>query len=105
MRFEASVEPLTSLYKSLKARLFAYFTMDNQPFFGLLSPVLVSLRLSDGFVRNVFVLMSGTTIAMVVPIVASPVLTRLYTPEDYGVFALYVSIISAAAVIVEGGYT
>ncbi len=50
------------------------------------------------FVRNVFVLMTGTTIAMVIPLVASPALTRLYSPRDYGVFAVFVSIISIIAV-------
>lgn len=69
-----------------------------------MAPVVISLRLADGFVRNVLVLMGGTTIAMVMPLVAMPVLTRLYTPEDYGVFALYVSVVSVLSVLITGNY-
>jgi len=58
----------------------------------------------DSFVRNVFVLMTGTTIAMIVPVIASPLLTRLYTPHDFGIFALYVSIVSVISVPITGNY-
>ncbi len=40
------------------------------------------------FSRNVLTLMTGTTIAQAIPIAISPILTRIYTPEDFGVFAL-----------------
>ena len=72
--------------------------------FGFLSPAIRSLSLADGFVRNVFVLMSGTTAAMVVPLLATPLLTRLYTPEDYGIFAVYVSMVSLLSVLITGNY-
>jgi O-antigen/teichoic acid export membrane protein len=48
--------------------------------------------------------MTGTTIAMVIPVVASPALTRLYSPRDYGVFAVFVSIISIIAVPITANY-
>jgi O-antigen/teichoic acid export membrane protein len=92
------------LAKSLKSRFFGYATTNDSPFFTFLSPAIVSLRLSDGFVRNVFVLMGGSTFAMVIPVLASPVLTRLYSPNDYGIFALFVSIVTACSVLVTGGY-
>jgi len=38
--------------------------------------------------------MTGTTIAQAIPIAISPILTRLYTPEDFGVFALFIAITS-----------
>ena len=63
-----------------------------------------SLRIADGFVRNVFVLMGGTALAMIIPAIASPLLTRLYTPHDFGVFALYISIVSVMAVPMTGNY-
>jgi len=44
------------------------------------------------FSKNVITLMTGTTIAQAIPIVISPILTRLYTPEDFGVFSLFLSI-------------
>jgi O-antigen/teichoic acid export membrane protein len=48
--------------------------------------------------------MTGTTIAQAIPIAISPILTRIYTPEDFGVFALYISIASIIAVIATGRY-
>jgi O-antigen/teichoic acid export membrane protein len=88
----------------LESRIFAYATMEDRFFSGLLSPVFKSLRLSGGFVRSVFVLVSGTTIAMIVPVAASPFLTRLYAPHIYGVFALYVSIVTVFSVPIGGSY-
>jgi len=48
--------------------------------------------------------MTGTTIAQAIPIAISPILTRIYTPEDFGVFALYMSIVSVIATIATGRY-
>lgn len=56
------------------------------------------------FLKNVLTLMTGTTIAQLLPIFASPLLTRMYTPSDFGVYALYVSIISILSVIVTLRY-
>ena len=56
------------------------------------------------FSRNVLTLMTGTTIAQAIPIAISPVLTRIYTPKDFGIFALYMSIASIVAMIATGRY-
>jgi len=48
--------------------------------------------------------MTGTTIAQAIPIAISPILTRLYTPEDFGIFALYMSISSILSVLATGRY-
>ncbi len=62
------------------------------------------LKLKSEFSRNVLTLMTGTTIAQAIPIAISPILTRIYTPEDFGVFALYMSIASILSVIATGRY-
>ena len=62
------------------------------------------LKPKSEFSRNVLTLMTGTTIAQAIPIAISPILTRLYTPEDFGVFALYMSIASIISVIATGQY-
>lgn len=59
---------------------------------------------SSTFTKNIITLMSGTTIAQAIPIAISPILTRIYTPEDFGLFAFYMSIISIVAVIVTGRF-
>ncbi|MCF6365109.1 MAG: oligosaccharide flippase family protein [Bacteroidales bacterium] len=56
------------------------------------------------FVKNSLTLFTGTTIAQIVPLVLSPVLSRIYTPEDFGVLALYMSIASILAVFATGRY-
>ena len=66
--------------------------------------MLNKLKPKSEFSRNVLTLMTGTTIAQAIPIAISPILTRIYTPEDFGVFALYMAIASIIAVIATGRY-
>jgi lipopolysaccharide exporter len=51
------------------------------------------------FIRNVVTLMSGTIIAQAIPVLMSPLLTRLFSPYDFGVFSIFTSIASVIAVI------
>lgn len=62
------------------------------------------LKPKSEFGRNVLILMTGTTIAQAIPISISPILTRIYTPEDFGIFALFVSIVGIMAVVSTGKY-
>ncbi len=66
--------------------------------------MLNRLKLKSEFSRNVLTLMTGTTIAQAIPIVISPILTRIYTPEDFGVFALYIGIVSFIAIVATARY-
>lgn len=68
---------------------------------------IISLKervLKSEFNRNVLILSGGTVIAQAIPILISPVLTRLYTPADFGTLALFVSITSIVGVISCGRY-
>ncbi|MFT7211662.1 MAG: O-antigen/teichoic acid export membrane protein [Granulosicoccus sp.] len=60
--------------------------------------------IKNSYRRNIAVLASGTAVAQVVPIVASPLLTRLYTPEEFGLLALYMAITSILTVVATGKY-
>lgn len=60
--------------------------------------------LKQSFVRNVLTLMSGTVVAQAIPLLISPLLTRLYSPSQFGVFALYTAIIAVISVVVTGKY-
>lgn len=66
--------------------------------------MLNSLKPKSEFSRNVLTLMTGTTIAQAIPIAISPILTRIYSPEDFGILALYISIVSFVAIIVTARY-
>ncbi|MCF8404800.1 MAG: lipopolysaccharide biosynthesis protein [Bacteroidales bacterium] len=46
----------------------------------------------DTFTKNLLTLVSGTSIAQLLPILIAPVLTRIYTPDDFGLLALFMSI-------------
>ena len=50
-------------------------------------------------VKNIATLITGTTVAQVIPIAISPILTRIYSPKDFGVLTLYVSICAVFSVI------
>ncbi|MEE9385366.1 MAG: lipopolysaccharide biosynthesis protein [Nannocystaceae bacterium] len=56
------------------------------------------------FLRRVLTLMTGVAIAQLVPILASPLLTRLYSPSDFGTFAVYTSIAAFLGVAATGRY-
>ncbi|CAM3609878.1 oligosaccharide flippase family protein [Arcobacter aquimarinus] len=62
------------------------------------------LKPKSEFNRNILTLMSGTTIAQAIPIAISPILTRIYTPNDFGVLALFLAITSIFASIANGRY-
>ncbi|HRI99399.1 MAG TPA: oligosaccharide flippase family protein [Hyphomonas sp.] len=57
-----------------------------------------SLRGTLDFAGSVMTLASGQLLAMAVPILAAPILGRLYLPAEYGAFALYVASASVLAV-------
>lgn len=59
---------------------------------------------NNKFSRNVLTLMTGTIIAQAIPIVVTPILTRLYTPEDFGLLAIFSSITIVISSIATGRY-
>jgi O-antigen/teichoic acid export membrane protein len=58
----------------------------------------------DKFMRKVFILARGTVFSQVIILATLPVLTRLYSPSDFGTFSVYISIISIVLVIVSLSY-
>ncbi|MGI5308730.1 oligosaccharide flippase family protein [Rheinheimera sp. WS51] len=49
--------------------------------------------------KNVFVLAGGTASAQLILFLASPILTRIYSPNEFGLFAVFWSIVSVLTVI------
>ncbi len=58
----------------------------------------------SAFSRNVLVILTGTVAAQAITILVSPVLTRLYTPADFGVYALFVSITALLGSVICARY-
>jgi O-antigen/teichoic acid export membrane protein len=59
---------------------------------------------SSSFFKNVITLMTGTGIAQAIPIALSPILTRIYSPEEFGLFALYAGFAAILVVVATGRY-
>jgi O-antigen/teichoic acid export membrane protein len=60
--------------------------------------------LKRDFVKNVLTLMTGTAVAQAIPLAISPILTRLYTPAEFGVLAIFMSIAAVLSSISSGRY-
>jgi len=51
------------------------------------------------FARSVAVLAGGAAIGQAVTVLVSPLLTRMYSPDEFGVFGVYASILGIVAVV------
>lgn len=58
---------------------------------------LTSIK-NNGFIRSASVLVGGTASAQIMMMLALPLLTRLYSPDDFSILAVYTAIISIISV-------
>lgn len=56
------------------------------------------------FFKNVSILASGTVASQIILFVVSPVLTRLYPPDDFGTFQIFMSISLLTGIFVTGKF-
>lgn len=56
------------------------------------------------FARNVTIFAGGAALGQAVTVLVSPILTRIYTPGDFGVFGVYASILGIVTVIASLRY-
>ncbi len=56
------------------------------------------------FSANIATLVLGTITAQALPVIASPILTRVFSPDDFGLFGLYFSIVVILTVPITGRY-
>lgn len=61
-------------------------------------------RTRSDFTRNVFTLISGTTVAQAISIGISPILSRMYTTAEFGAFGTFSSVIALLSLVVGGRY-
>lgn len=60
--------------------------------------------LKNEFYKNVATLMSGSIFSQAIPILISPILSRIYSPEDFSILAIYLSLINIFSVVASGRY-
>ncbi|UEM04954.1 oligosaccharide flippase family protein [Skermanella rosea] len=64
-----------------------------------------ALRILRGpFLKNIAVLASGTAMAQVLTVLAYPILMRLFTPDQFGLFALFGALNMTFVVVASGRY-
>ncbi|QAA76349.1 MAG: lipopolysaccharide biosynthesis protein [Candidatus Bipolaricaulis sibiricus] len=56
------------------------------------------------FARSVTVLAGGAALGQAITVLVSPILTRLYSPEDFGIFGVYASMLGIITVIASLRY-
>lgn len=56
------------------------------------------------FTRNVVTLLSGTALAQLIPLLATPLLTRMYSPEQFGALAILLAVANPLSLLVCGRY-
>eukprot|EP00825_Cyclidium_porcatum_P035466 TRINITY_DN37208_c0_g2_i1.p1 TRINITY_DN37208_c0_g2~~TRINITY_DN37208_c0_g2_i1.p1 ORF type:complete len:258 (+),score=9.19 TRINITY_DN37208_c0_g2_i1:77-850(+) len=61
--------------------------------------LFITHRLNSELLRNTSVLISGTVIAQLIPIFLQPFLRRYFTPESFGAFSVYSSIVGILIII------
>jgi len=60
--------------------------------------------LRSKFIKQVLILTSGTAIAQLITVGVMPLLTRLYLPVEFGIFAIFSSIVAIFGVFATGRY-
>ena len=60
--------------------------------------------LDSEFKKNIVKLTTGLSIAQLIPIFITPILTQFFSPEQFGVYGLFVSIYTILGVISSGKY-
>ena len=71
-----------------------------------MSALLESIRnlFRSEFYRNILSLFSGVFLARLIPALFALIIVRIYSPEDFGIFVLYLTIASALSIISTGKY-
>ena len=59
---------------------------------------------NKSFYGNVITLLKGNTIAQAIPLLISPILARIYSPDNFAVFGIYMSTLAILTVFVTGKY-
>lgn len=56
-------------------------------------------NIKSEFGKNVLTLFSGSTISQILPFLVAPILTRMYSPEQFGEFGIFMSVVGIFSII------
>ena len=60
--------------------------------------------LSNSFGKSTIILTTGTFIAQIIGILVTPILSRIYKPEDYGIVALFAAFVAMCSTVITFRY-
>jgi|GEM_PF-1136455 len=58
----------------------------------------------NGFLRQFIILLTGASLAQLITVLLSPVMSRIFHPDDFGSFALFVSVSAILVTFITGRY-
>jgi len=64
----------------------------------------LKIKSASEFTKNTFTIFSGNVIAQAIPFLCEPILTRIYTPADFAVLAVYLSVANLFSIIATARY-
>jgi O-antigen/teichoic acid export membrane protein len=54
----------------------------------------------NSFIRNTLIVIGGSSIGALITVIATPIITRYFTPDAFGIFAVFTSIVSILSITV-----
>ncbi len=59
---------------------------------------------ASDFIKNVFTIFTGNVIAQAIPFLVEPIIARIYSPSDFAVLSVYLSVANLFSIIATGRY-
>ena len=56
------------------------------------------------FIKNVLTIFTGNVIAQIIPFLVEPIIARIYSPDDFAVLSVYLSVANLFSIIATGRY-
>lgn len=69
--------------------------------FSRIKSLIDMLKTSGSFVQNFSVVFGGKSVIALLGILTTPILARLYTPESYGLYAIYFAIVANLSILLS----
>ena len=64
----------------------------------------LKIKFTSEFIKNSFTVFSGNVIAQAIPFLCEPIIARIYTPNDFAVLAIYLSVANLFSIIATTRY-
>ena len=62
------------------------------------------IKKNSNFIKDVKTVLTGTSLSQIIPLIFYPLLTRIYSPEDFGFMAFFMSVCAVMIVLASGAY-